>query len=128
VTIVIGEGGSGGALAIGVGDRVLMLENATYSVISPEGCASILWRDGSKRALAAEALKPTSYELLKLNVIDDIIKEPFGGAHRNWDEIFLNVQTVLKKHLKEVMLGPVEELQQKRYEKFRKMGIFEESR
>jgi acetyl-CoA carboxylase carboxyl transferase subunit alpha len=128
ITIVIGEGGSGGALAIGVGDRVLMLENATYSVISPEGCASILWRDGSKRSLAADAMKPTSYELLKLKVIDDIIKEPFGGAHRNWDETFVNVKNALKKHITEVMEGPIEELQQKRYEKFRKMGIFEEGR
>jgi len=128
ITIVIGEGGSGGALAIGVGDRVLMLENATYSVISPEGCASILWRDGSKRPLAAEALKSTSYDLLKLKVIDDIIKEPFGGAHRNWDEAFANVQNVLQKHLKDVLEIPLEELQQKRYEKFRRMGIFEETR
>jgi acetyl-CoA carboxylase carboxyl transferase subunit alpha len=128
VTIVIGEGGSGGALAIGVGDRVLMLENATYSVISPEGCAAILWRDGSKRPLAAEALKSTSYDLIKLKIVDDIIREPFGGAHRNWDETFVNVQNALQKHLKEVLEIPVEDLQQKRYEKFRRMGIFEETR
>jgi acetyl-CoA carboxylase carboxyl transferase subunit alpha len=127
ITLVIGEGGSGGALAIGVGDRVLMLENATYSVISPEGCASILWRDGSKRSLAAEALKTTSFDLFKLKIIDDIIKEPFGGAHRNWDETFVNVKNALQKNLKEVMEVPVEDLQQKRYEKFRKMGIFEEA-
>jgi acetyl-CoA carboxylase carboxyl transferase subunit alpha len=105
-----------------------MLENATYSVISPEGCAAILWRDGSKRSLAADALKPTSYELLKLKVIDDVIKEPFGGAHRNWDETFLSVKDVLKRHLNEIMEDPIEELQQKRYEKFRKMGIFEETK
>jgi acetyl-CoA carboxylase carboxyl transferase subunit alpha len=128
ITLVIGEGGSGGALAIGVGDRVLMLENATYSVISPEGCASILWRDGSKRPLAADALKSTSYDLLKFKIIDDIIKEPFGGAHRNWDETFVNVKNALQKHVKEVLEVPAEELQQKRYEKFRKMGIFEETR
>ncbi|OPX96831.1 MAG: Acetyl-coenzyme A carboxylase carboxyl transferase subunit alpha [Syntrophorhabdus sp. PtaB.Bin027] len=128
VTIVIGEGGSGGALAIGVGDRVLMLENATYSVISPEGCASILWRDGSKKSLAAESLKPTAYELFKLKVIDDVIKEPFGGAHRNWDETFLNVKGILEKHLMQLMEVPIEELQQKRYEKFRRMGIFEETK
>lgn len=126
ITLVIGEGGSGGALAIGVGDRVLMLENATYSVISPEGCAAILWRDGSKGPLAAEALKPTSYELLKLNVIDDVIKEPFGGAHRNWDETFVNVRGALQKHLREVLEVPVDQLRQRRYEKFRKMGVFEE--
>jgi acetyl-CoA carboxylase carboxyl transferase subunit alpha len=127
ITLVIGEGGSGGALAIGVGDRVLMLENATYSVISPEGCAAILWRDGSKRPLAADALKPTSYELMKLKVIDEIIKEPFGGAHRNWDETFASVKNAIQKNLKEVMEGPAEELQQTRYEKFRKMGIFLET-
>lgn len=127
ITIVIGEGGSGGALAIGVGDRVLMLENATYSVISPEGCAAILWRDGSKRPLAADALKPTSYELLKLKVIDEVIKEPFGGAHRNWDDTFLHVRNSLQKHLRELGDLPVDQLQQKRYEKFRKMGIFEET-
>jgi acetyl-CoA carboxylase carboxyl transferase subunit alpha len=99
VALVIGEGGSGGALAIGVADRVLMLENATYSVISPEGCAAILWRDGSKRPLAAEALKPTSYDLLHLKVVDDIIKEPFGGAHRNWEETFINARSTLGKYM-----------------------------
>jgi acetyl-CoA carboxylase carboxyl transferase subunit alpha len=128
VTLVIGEGGSGGALAIGVGDRVLMLENATYSVISPEGCASILWRDGSKRPLAADALKSTSYDLIKLKTIDDIIKEPFGGAHRNWEETFANVQSALQKHLRDVMQIPTAELQQKRYDKFRRMGVFEEKK
>jgi len=105
-----------------------MLENATYSVISPEGCASILWRDGSKKSLAAESLKPTAYELFKLKVIDDVIKEPFGGAHRNWDETFLNVKGILEKHLMQLMEVPIEELQQKRYEKFRRMGIFEETK
>lgn len=126
LTLVIGEGGSGGALAIGVGDRILMLENATYSVISPEGCAAILWRDGSKRALAADALKPTSYDLLKLKVIDDIIKEPFGGAHRNWDDTFVNTKAGLTKHINDLMDVPPEELQGQRYTKFRNMGIFEE--
>jgi acetyl-CoA carboxylase carboxyl transferase subunit alpha len=128
ITLVIGEGGSGGALAIGVGDRVLMLENATYSVISPEGCASILWRDGSKRSLAADALKSTSYDLIKLKTIDNIIKEPFGGAHRNWEETFANVQGALKIHLKDVLQIPIEELLQKRYDKFRRMGVFEEKK
>jgi len=127
ITIIIGEGGSGGALAIGVGDRILMLENATYSVISPEGCAAILWRDGSKGPLAAEALKPTSYDLLKLNIIDEIIKEPFGGAHRNWEQTFFNTKNSLIKHLKELIKVHPEELKQERYEKFRKMGIFEET-
>jgi len=127
ITIIIGEGGSGGALAIGVGDRILMLENATYSVISPEGCAAILWRDGSKGPLAAEALKPTSYDLLKLNVIDEIIKEPFGGAHRNWEQTLFNTKNSLIKHLKELIKVHPEELKQERYEKFRKMGIFKET-
>lgn len=128
ITLIIGEGGSGGALAIGVGDRILMLENAIYSVISPEGCAAILWRDGSKGPLAAEALKPTSHDLLKLNVVDEIIREPFGGAHRDWKQAFLNTDTALMKHLKEVLEIPAEELKQKRYEKFRRMGVFEEKR
>jgi acetyl-CoA carboxylase carboxyl transferase subunit alpha len=126
VTILIGEGGSGGALGIAVGNRILMLENAIYSVISPEGCAAILWRDGSKGALAADALKPTANELLKLKVIDEVVKEPFGGAHRDWDQTFSNTGTVLAKHLKELTLLPPEELRQKRYDKFRHMGIFEE--
>ena len=126
VVIVIGEGGSGGALAIGVGDRILMLENATYSVISPEGCAAILWRDGSKGALAADALKPTAQELIKLKVIDAIVKEPFGGAHRSWGETFENTREMLAKHLKELLEIPPEALREKRYEKFRKMGVFEE--
>ena len=126
VVIIIGEGGSGGALAIGVGDRILMLENATYSVISPEGCAAILWRDGSKGSLAADALKPTAQELIKLKVIDAIIKEPFGGAHRSWDETFENTGALLAKHLKELLEIPPEVLKEQRYDKFRKMGVFEE--
>jgi acetyl-CoA carboxylase carboxyl transferase subunit alpha len=127
ISIVIGEGGSGGALAIGVGNKILMLENANYAVISPEGCSSILWRGDPKGpALAADALKLTSYDLLKLNVIDEIIEEPFGGAHRDWKQTFANTGKVLDKHLKELMEMPAETLKQKRYEKFRNMGIFEE--
>ena len=126
IVIVIGEGGSGGALALGVGDRILMLENATYSVISPEGCAAILWRDGSKGALAADALKPTAQELLKLKVIDAIVREPFGGAHRSWNETFENARGLLAKQLKELSEIPPEKLREQRYEKFRKMGVFEE--
>ncbi|HNS15281.1 MAG TPA: acetyl-CoA carboxylase carboxyltransferase subunit alpha [Syntrophorhabdaceae bacterium] len=128
VTIVIGEGGSGGALGIGVGNRVLMLENATYSVISPEGCAAILWRDGSKGPLAADALKPTSYDLLKLNVVDEVIKEPFGGAHRDWKESFQNTRAALTKNLDALLKHEPGELKAMRYEKFRKMGVFEEKR
>jgi acetyl-CoA carboxylase carboxyl transferase subunit alpha len=128
VVLVIGEGGSGGALAIGVGDRILMLENATYSVISPEGCAAILWRDGSKGPLAADALKPTAHELQRLGVVDTVIREPFGGAHRSWKEVIENTKASLAKHLKELLEIPPELLREKRYEKFRKMGVFEESR
>jgi acetyl-CoA carboxylase carboxyl transferase subunit alpha len=126
VVVVIGEGGSGGALAIGVGDRILMLENATYSVISPEGCAAILWRDGSKGPLAADALKPTAPELLKLGVVDAIVKEPFGGAHRSWQGTFQNLKDLLSKHLNELLEVSPAVLQDRRYDKFRKMGIFEE--
>jgi acetyl-CoA carboxylase carboxyl transferase subunit alpha len=126
IVIIIGEGGSGGALAIAVGDRILMLENATYSVISPEGCAAILWKDGSKGSLAADALKPTAQELIKLKVIDAIVKEPFGGAHRSWAETFENTRALLAKHLKELLDIPPEALRDKRYGKFRAMGVFEE--
>ncbi|HOJ71388.1 MAG TPA: acetyl-CoA carboxylase carboxyltransferase subunit alpha [Syntrophorhabdaceae bacterium] len=126
ITVVIGEGGSGGALAIGVGNIILMLENATYSVISPEGCAAILWRDGSKGPLAAEALKPTANDLFRLNVIDEIVKEPFGGAHRDWSQTFDNLRPLLSKYLKELSPLPAHDLKKMRYEKFRKMGIFEE--
>jgi len=125
ISIVIGEGGSGGALAIGVGNRILMMENATYSVISPEGCAAILWRDGSKGPLAADALKPTSYELHKLKVVDAVIKEPFGGAHRNWKQTFLNLKEPFSKYLKKLMNFSSDVLINQRYQKFRNMGVFE---
>lgn len=126
IAVVIGEGGSGGALAIGVGNRVLMLENATYSVISPEGCAAILWRDGAKGPLAADALKPTAADLHELKVIDEVVPEPFGGAHRNWQETFGSLKRLLSKHLKELLNIPGDQRQTQRYDKFRKMGIFEE--
>ncbi len=125
ITVVIGEGGSGGALAIGVGNRILMLENAIYSVISPEGCAAILWRDGAKGPLAADALKPTAHDLKKLGVIDDVIPEPFGGAHRNHDETLVNVRTAVAKHLKELSGLSPDALKDHRYRKFRSLGIFE---
>ncbi len=128
ISVVIGEGGSGGALGIGVGNRLLMLENATYSVISPEGCAAILWRDGSKGHLAADALKPTARDLLKLEVADEIIHEPFGGAHRDWQETFDNTRSVLAKHLNELIGIEPETLKAMRYTKFRNMGVFEEKK
>lgn len=127
VSVVIGEGGSGGALAIAVGNRILMLENAIYSVISPEGCAAILWRDGSKGPLAADVLKPTARDLYELRVIDEIISEPLGGAHRAWETTFRTVSAVIAKHLGELLQATGEELKRQRYEKFRNMGIFDEA-
>lgn len=127
VTLVIGEGGSGGALAIGIGDRVLMLENASYSVISPEGCAAILFRDGKKGPEACEALKLASHHLLKLGVVDEIVKEPFGGAHRNWDETFSNVREALLRNVTDIIEVPPQVLKEKRVEKYKKMGRFKEA-
>lgn len=124
VSFVIGEGGSGGALALGVADRVLMFENSVYSVISPEGCAAILWRDASKSSQAAEALKLTAEDALKLGVIDGIIKEPFGGAHRNYEEAAENLASTLKDCLEELAQLSPEELLLHRYNKFRNMGRF----
>lgn len=124
IVVVIGEGGSGGALAIGVGDRVLMLENAIYSVISPEGCAAILWRDGAKGHLAAEALKLTAADLLTLQVIDEVIPEPRGGAHRNYQEAAATVKETLLRHLGELKDVPGERLLSERYQRFRRMGAF----
>ncbi|MBI1911515.1 MAG: acetyl-CoA carboxylase carboxyltransferase subunit alpha [Deltaproteobacteria bacterium] len=126
ITTVIGEGGSGGALAIGVADRVLMLEFSTYSVISPEGCAAILWKDGSKADLAAKALKIDAAELLKLGVIDKIVKEPVGGAHRDPQTAYKSLKTVLISQLKELNVHTREDLVELRYNKFRNMGVFSE--
>ena len=126
--VVTGEGMSGGALAIGVGDRILMLEHSIYSVISPEGCIAIIWRgDNSKVALTADILKPTASDLYRLHVIDEIIEEPFGGAHRDHEATFRNVGEALDRHLAELRSLPVEELKEKRYQKFRAMGVFEET-
>jgi acetyl-CoA carboxylase carboxyl transferase subunit alpha len=124
VAVVIGEGGSGGALAIGVGDRILMLENAIYSVISPEGCAAILWRDGNKGPLAAEAMKITAADLLKLKVIDEIIPEPMGGAHRDYQAAAANVKASVVRHLGELKAIPGERLVSERYQRFRGLGAF----
>jgi acetyl-CoA carboxylase carboxyl transferase subunit alpha len=124
VAAVIGEGGSGGALGIGVADRVLILENAYYSVISPEACSAILWRDRRHAAEAAEALKLTAHDLLKLEVVDEIVPEPEGGAHRDYDSIALNVAGALREALKQIGQVPVAELLEKRYQKFRRLGVF----
>jgi acetyl-CoA carboxylase carboxyl transferase subunit alpha len=127
ISVVVGEGGSGGALAIGVADRIIMLENAIYSVISPEGCAAILWRDGSKGPLAADTLKPTAGDLYELGVIDEIVSEPFGGAHRDWAAAFEATSRAVARHLDDLIRVEPENLRERRYGKFRSMGIFEES-
>jgi acetyl-CoA carboxylase carboxyl transferase subunit alpha len=126
VNIVIGEGGSGGALAIGVGDAILMLENSFYSVISPEGCAAILWKDQDAIPQAAENLKFLAKDLLELGVIDKIIPEPPGGAHIDWDTMFKNVDKQLNTTLKRLEKIEDAERREQRYQKFRKIGIFSE--
>jgi acetyl-CoA carboxylase carboxyl transferase subunit alpha len=122
IAAVIGEGGSGGALGIGVADRVLMLENAYYSVISPEGCAAILWKHRSHAPEAAEALKLTAVHLKELELIDEVIPEPLGGAHQDPELAALNLRASLLKHLGELVKKPVNKLLEQRYEKFRRMG------
>ena len=124
VVVVTGEGGSGGALAIAVGDTVLMLENAVYSVISPEGCAGILWRDGAKAPEAAEALKITAPDLLKLGAIDEVVKEPAGGAQKNHAATAANVKKAVLKALKSLKTISTDELLDRRYAKLRAMGNF----
>jgi acetyl-CoA carboxylase carboxyl transferase subunit alpha len=124
LVIVIGEGGSGGALAIGIGDRVLMLEYSIYSVITPEGCAAILWKDGRKKEVAAESLRLTAHDLYRLGVIDEIVKEPLGGAHRDPKGMAESLKEVVERHLKELERINIEELLNIRYEKFRKIGTF----
>ena len=124
VVVITGEGGSGGALAIAVGDKVLMMENAVYSVISPEGCAGILWRDGSKAPEAAEALKITAPDLKKLNAVDVVIKEPKGGAQNDHRAACENVKKAVLAALKELKKLDIDELVARRYEKLRAMGDF----
>ncbi len=125
VISVIGEGGSGGALGIGVGDRIVMMKYATYSVISFEGCAAILWKDSKRAPEAATALKPTAKDLLELGVIDEIVEEPVEGAHTDYEASAAALKAALKKNLEELMKSPVNELLEKRYAKFRNMGVFE---
>jgi len=123
IAIVIGEGGSGGALGVGVADKVCVLENAYYSVISPEGCAAILWKDGSKAPEAAEALKLTAQDLLKMGIIDEIIPEPLGGAHRDPQKIAENLKEAINRNLKELSALDKNEFLKLRYKKFRNMGM-----
>jgi acetyl-CoA carboxylase carboxyl transferase subunit alpha len=126
VCVVIGEGGSGGALGIGVGDRVAMLEHAYYSVISPEGCAGILWKTANEetKPRAAEALRLTSRHLKELAVVDDVITEPLGGAHRDPREMALTVKSYLVRALRELRSKKTDRLLNERYDKFRRMGQF----
>src|SRR5437660_6611057 len=127
ICVVIGEGGSGGALGIGIGDRISMLQHAYYSVISPEGCAGILWKEANDvtKPLAAEALRLTARELARLRVIDDIVPEPLGGAHRDQREMANILKAYLLRYLRELRNVPVEDLLERRYQKFRRMGEFD---
>jgi len=126
ISIVIGEGGSGGALGIGVADRVLMLENAYYSVISPEGCAAILWKHRKHAPEAAEALKLCAPDLVKMGLVDGVIPEPAGGAHCDPEQAADNIRATIEKELQVLSKTPIEKLLTSRYEKFRRMGVFEE--
>jgi len=124
VSVIIGEGGSGGALGIAVADRLLMLENSYYSVISPEGCAAILWKHRSHAPEAAEAMKLTARDLEKLNLIDEVIPEPLGGAHRDHEEVGAAVKAAVVRRLRELVAMPIEQLLAERYGKFRRIGAF----
>ena len=126
IACVIGEGGSGGALGIGVADRVLILENAYYSVISPEACSAILWKDRKNAPEAAEAIKLTAQDLMRLGVVDEIVPEPEGGAHREHDTAAANLGSALRRNLKQALKTPLDELLKERYAKFRKLGNFAE--
>jgi acetyl-CoA carboxylase carboxyl transferase subunit alpha len=127
LSVVTGEGGSGGALAIGMGNRVLMLEYAIYSVISPEGCAAILWGDAAKAPEAAESMRITAPDLLRLGVIDAIVPEPVGGAHRDWESAAGLLREALRENLRELAQQSADDLVAGRYEKFRRIGAFEET-
>jgi acetyl-CoA carboxylase carboxyl transferase subunit alpha len=125
VAVVIGEGGSGGALGVGVADRVCVLENSYYSVISPEGCAAILWKDGAKAPEAAQVLRLTAQDLLKMKIIDEVIPEPLGGAHRDPQEMALGLKQALQRHFKELLALDKDKLLEQRYKKFRSIGALE---
>jgi acetyl-CoA carboxylase carboxyl transferase subunit alpha len=126
VTVVIGEGGSGGALALGIADRVLMLEHSTYSVISPEGCAAILWNNGAKANEAADLLKITAQDLFQMKVIDEVVEEPIGGAHRDPRRAAELLKEAMTRNLMEIKNVPPGELVRLRYDKFRSLGIFDQ--
>ena len=122
VVVVLGEGGSGGAIGIGIGDRVLMLEHSIYSVIPPEGCAAIIWRDAKRGAEAAAALKLTSADAKRFGVVDEILPEPLGGAHRDYDAVSRTVRDAVLRSFSELETLPVRELQDRRYDRFRRLG------
>jgi len=124
ITAVIGEGGSGGALAIGVCDRLIMLQYSVYSVISPEGCASILWKSADKKELAAEAMGITAERLDKFGLVDEIVREPLGGAHRDPQAMAEDLKAAILRHLRDVEQLPEEQLLQKRYERLRSQGVY----
>jgi acetyl-CoA carboxylase carboxyl transferase subunit alpha len=128
IAAVIGEGGSGGALGIGVADRVLILENAYYSVISPEACSAILWRDRKHAAEAAEALKLTAQDLVKLGIVDEVVDEPEGGAHHDYETTAFNLGGALRRNLAQLLEQPIDQLLKRRYKKFRDLGNFAESK
>lgn len=127
ISIVVGEGGSGGALGIGVTDRVLIFENSYYSVISPEGCAAILWKDPAAAPKAAEALKLNADQLEKLGVVDEVIPEPFGGAHNDYEKAAANLRQALQKHLADLRRLKGDALTEARYERYRHLGVYEEA-
>jgi len=125
VVTVTGEGGSGGALAVAIGDRVLMLQYGIYSVISPEGCAAILWKDQERKADAAEAMKIAAPDLRELGVIDEIVEEPLGGAHTDPPEMARRVGDAVERSLRHLLKKPVEQLLEDRYQRFRRLGVYE---
>jgi acetyl-CoA carboxylase carboxyl transferase subunit alpha len=127
ICVIVGEGGSGGALGIGVTDRVLIFENSYYSVISPEGCAAILWKDAAAAPKAAEALKLNADTLEKLGIVDEIITEPFGGAHNNPNQTAATLKYALQKHLNDLLGLPHDRLLETRYERYRHLGVYEEA-
>jgi acetyl-CoA carboxylase carboxyl transferase subunit alpha len=124
--VVIGEGGSGGALALGIADRVLMLEHSTYSVISPEGCAAILWNNGSKASEAAELLKITAQDLFQMKIVDEVVEEPVGGAHRVPRRAAELLKEAIIRNFAEIRNVPTDELLKQRYERLRRIGTFDE--